>query len=115
MGKLLDRLTGRDVAEYGKTLARDLAKRYPPQLDNQPEKRVSANRITKVLEDAIGRAVDYSRTEKLGFIRKARLSNAFRWEMKDLGYSEGFIETATEALVVYLSRRTQLDAPQPKT
>ena len=34
-----------------------------------------------------------------------RLGNAFRWELTELGYSKMFVETATEGLVVYVSRK----------
>ena len=110
MLKLLRRLAGKDVDEFARTLARDVAKRYPPELDNQPQKRISANRITRVLEDAYDRAVQYNKTEHLGLYRKARLGNSFRWELKDLGYSQVFIDTATEGLIVYITRRQEKPA-----
>ena len=37
--------------------------------------------------------------------KKARLANAFKWELKELGYSEKFVEVATEGLVVYTTTR----------
>jgi hypothetical protein len=102
--KLLDKLTGREVDDFAKQLAEMIAKRYPPVLDKSPEKRVSANRVTKVLEDALDRAAEYGRSRKLGLYRKARLANSFRWELKELGYSDKFIEVATEGLVVYVTK-----------
>jgi hypothetical protein len=49
---------------------------------------------------------EWAETEhKLGVYKKARLGNTFRWELEDRGYSKAFIETATEGLVVYLSRK----------
>ncbi|MDX1377089.1 MAG: hypothetical protein R3357_16105 [Burkholderiales bacterium] len=100
----LDKLIGKDVDEFAKKLAEMVAKRYPPTLDQAKEKRVSANRITKVLEDVLDQAAEFGKQSKLGVYKKARLANAFKWELKELGYSEKFIEVATEGLVVYTTR-----------
>lgn len=102
----LDKLVGKDVDEFAKKLAEMVAKRYPPTLDQAKEKRVSANRITKVLEDVLDQAAEYGEKSKLGVYKKARLANAFKWELKELGYSEKFIEVATEGMVVYTNRGT---------
>lgn len=101
---MLDKLLGRDVDTFAKELAEMVAKRYPPTLDKAPERRISANRISKVLEDALSRAADYNRSARLGVYRKARLANTFKWQLKELGYSDGFVEVATEGLLVYVSR-----------
>ena len=107
---LLDKLFGKDVEAFGKELAQTVAKRYPPTLDTASERRVSASRITKVLEDALGKAADFARERKLGAYKKARLANTFKWELKELGYTERFVEVATEGLVVYMTRRGQKDS-----
>jgi hypothetical protein len=101
---MLDKLLGRDVDTFAKELAETVAKRYPPALDNAPERRISVNRITKVLEDALSKAAEYNQSARLGVFKKARLANTFKWQLKDLGYSDRFIEVATEGLVVYISR-----------
>jgi hypothetical protein len=41
----------------------------------------------------------------LGVYKKARLGNTFRWELEEMGYSEKFIELATEGLIVYITRK----------
>jgi len=102
--RLLDKLLGRDVDEFAKQLAEMVAKRYPPTLDQAPERRVSANRITKVLEDALAKGGEFSEERRLGVYRKARLANAFKWQLKELGYSTKFVEVATEGLIVYITR-----------
>ena len=102
--KLMDKLLGKEVDEFAKELADMVAKRFPPALEKSPERRVSPNRITKVLEDALEKAEDYGKRERLGMYRKARLANAFKWQLKDLGYTDNFVEVATEGLVVYLMR-----------
>jgi hypothetical protein len=110
---LLDKMLGRDVDDFAKELAQMVAKRFPPALEKSPERRVSPNRITKVLEDALEKAADYGKSRRLGMYKKARLANAFKWQLKDLGYSDNFVEVATEGLVVYLTRGTGKEPSKP--
>lgn len=110
---LLDKMLGRDVDDFAKELAQMVAKRFPPALEKSPERRVSPNRITKVLEDALEKAADYGRSRRLGMYKKARLANAFKWQLKDLGYSDNFVEVATEGLVVYLTRGSTKEPSKP--
>ncbi|MBI5279969.1 MAG: hypothetical protein HY854_26295 [Burkholderiales bacterium] len=98
-----------DIAGFAKDLAGRLAKRYPPELDKQPGKRPSVNRLTRIMEDSCASAMEFRDQHKLGWFAKARLGNAFRWELDELGYSAEFIEFATEAVVVHLARK----APPP--
>ena len=46
------------INEFAHELADSLAKRYPPVLDVTPEKKISANRLTKVLEETLARAFE---------------------------------------------------------
>ena len=100
---LLDKLVGKDVDAFAEKLAEMVAKRYPPALDQTKEKRVSANRITKVLEDVLDEAAAYTKQNRLGVYKKARLANTFKWQLKELGYSDSFVEVATEAIMVYIT------------
>jgi hypothetical protein len=103
---LLQRFSSKEVDSFAKALAQEIAKRYPPSLDAAPEKKISQNRITRILEDAYTKAIIFHREHKLGVYRKARLGNTFRWELSELGYSKPFVEMATEGLVVYISRKS---------
>ncbi|MEI7679857.1 MAG: hypothetical protein WCK07_10705 [Betaproteobacteria bacterium] len=98
--------SGKDVDMFAKTLAQDLAKRYPPALDKGNERKISQKRLTTILEDTYTRAVTYKTEHKLGVYKKARLGNTFRWELQDMGYSEKFVELATEGMIVYITRKT---------
>ena len=104
---IFDRLSGKDVDEFAKSLAVEISKRYPPVLDQSKEKKISQNRITRVLEDAYNKAIDFKSEKHLGVYRKARLGNTFRWELTELGYSKPFVEMATEGLIVYITRKSQ--------
>jgi len=99
--------SGKDVDEFAKGLARDIAKRYPPTMDKgNAERKISQKRLASILEEAFSKAIDYRRQHNLGVYKKARLSNTFRWELQEIGYTDKFVETATEGLVVYISRKS---------
>jgi hypothetical protein len=93
--------------EFAGQLAQQLAKRYPPALDVQPGKRPSVSRLTRIMEETCDKAVKFRDENRLGWFAKARFSNDFRWALGDLGYSKNFVDFATEAVVVYLSRTKQ--------
>jgi hypothetical protein len=98
------------VVDFAKSLAADIAKRYPPAIDKEPAKRPSVNRLTRILEDACAKVVAFRVEHKLGWYGKAKLANAVRWELVELGYTKEFVELATEAVVVHASGAAQAKA-----
>jgi hypothetical protein len=98
--------SGKAVDEFAKELAQDISKRYPPAMDKgSSERKISQKRLSTILEESFARAVEFRKQHRLGVYKKARLSNTFRWELKELGYTAEFVEVATEGLVVYISRK----------
>ena len=108
---ILNRFSSKEVDTFAKSLAAEISKRYPPALDTAKEKKISQNRIARVLEDACKKAIEFKTEKKLGLYRKARLGNTFRWELTELGYSKHFVELATEGLIVYITRRNVTETP----
>lgn len=102
---LFGSVSGKQVDEFAKSLAQELAKRYPPALDTGGPRKLSQKRLTAILEQTFDKAIEFEHQHKLGVYKKARLGNTFRWELKELGYSDKFVEIATEGLVVYVSRK----------
>lgn len=103
---LFGSVSSKQVDEFAKKLAQDIAKRYPPTMDSgAAERKISQKRLSTILEESFNKAVAFKNQHKLGVYKKARLSNTFRWELQELGYSEKFIEVAIEGLVVYISRK----------
>ncbi|MEY4268551.1 MAG: hypothetical protein RIS90_3086 [Pseudomonadota bacterium] len=85
-------------------LVRELVRRYPPSMASGEGRRLSPQAVTNILEAVIGKAVAKSQELELGVVGKARLSNNFKWALKEQGYPEAFIDLVTEALVVYMTR-----------
>ncbi len=108
---LFGRISGKEVDEFARQLARRLAERFPAELEKDRTKHLSEHRLTKLLEEICEEAAHFKTEKKLGIYKKARLGNTFRWELDELGYTEKFIETATEALIVYISRKAADTTP----
>jgi hypothetical protein len=92
-------------SDFAKQLVAQLAKELPPVLMAERRTVLSVNKVTRHLEKTMQAAADYQKQNRLGFIRRAVLVNAFRWGLKNGGYPDDFVDVATEGLVVELSRK----------
>ncbi len=99
------------IEDFAKSLGTELAKRYPPAIDQEPSKRPSVNRLTRVVEDVCAKVVAFQVEHRLGWYGKAKLGNQFRWELTELGYTKEFVDMATEAVIVHVTRG-RVDAGQ---
>lgn len=105
---LLQRLSAPSAIDVTvQALVRELLRRYPPAMASGEGRRLSAQAVANILEAVIGKAVTKSQELELGVVGKARLTNDFKWALKDQGYPEPFIDLVTEALVVYMSRKRE--------
>ncbi len=96
---------GKDLEEFAKSLAQEIVKRFPPALANDPQRMVSPKRLTTIIEEVCVKAQRFQSENRLGMFKKAALGNTFQWELKEMGYNEKFVEVATEALIVYITRK----------
>ncbi|MEO8037159.1 MAG: hypothetical protein ABI794_00220 [Betaproteobacteria bacterium] len=92
------------VDDFARSLAQDLARRFPPAGEARTDKG-AANQLAVVTEGLYARALRFHQENRLGVFRKAKLGNVFRWQLKELGYSENFVENVTKGLVVRLARK----------
>lgn len=117
----LSKLSSKSVDEFARSLAAELSKKYPPEIQNPKDQskkssaRVSEKRLTRILEDLYAKVRTFHVENKLGVYKKARLSNTFRWELDALGYSKDFVELAVEGMVVYLTRKNDSTSDQSKS
>jgi len=96
----------KQVDEFAKTLASELAKQCPPDPERGAGKpNVTPKRLMTTLEQICGKALGYREQHNLGIYKKARLGNTFRWELTALGYTKDFVDDVTQRLIVYISRK----------
>lgn len=91
--------------ELAKSLSLQLIKEIPPNLIEKRLKLLSVNKVTKLLERVYKVAYEYQTTHRTGFIKRAVLANSFKWELKTHGYTDEFVEMATEGLIVSLTKK----------
>lgn len=96
----------RIVDDFAASLSKEISLRYPAALDKPGAKKLSVSRLTRILEDVCKKAENFQKANALGMIKRARLGNEFRWQLKDKGYSDEFVEVATEAVLMHTSRAT---------
>lgn len=96
---------GKELEEFAKSLAQEILRQFPPAMANDPQRMVNPKRLTAVIEEVCEKAAQFKEDKKLGMFKKASLGNTFQWELKEMGYNEKFVEVATEAMIVYITRR----------
>lgn len=101
-----------EVDNFARALASELAQRYPVGVEandgedgregGRDEKK--ARRLERALESIYRKAKDFRQGQRLGVYRKARLGNTFKWQLRELGYRDAFVEEITSGLVLSISR-----------
>jgi len=91
-----------ELEDFGTVLANDLGRRFPPASEARTDP--GAKYQLKVILEGLGaRAVRFHVEKKLSVYKKAKLSNVFKWRLKELGYSDAFAEQATKEIVTRLA------------
>ena len=103
---LFGSVSGKQVDEFARGLAAEIFRLRPPEGKAGPgNPGVSLKNLERKVDELFARAADFRRQHKLGIYKKARLANTFRWEMKERGYDDSFIEMINEKLVVAISKK----------
>ncbi len=94
----------KEVEAFATTLAEDLGRRFPPASEKRTDAG-AANQLKVILEGLGNRAARFRDEKALGLYKKAKLGNVFRWKLKDLGYSDAFVDQATTAIITRVAVR----------
>jgi len=94
----------KDVEAFATTLAEDLGRRFPPASEKRTDTG-AVNQLKVILEGLENRAARFRDEKRLGLYKKAKLGNVFRWKLKDLGYSDAFVDRATNAIVTRVAMK----------
>ena len=102
---MFDRVRNKEIDEFSKTLARELA----DQFQAEQKKSTNAKKVTKKIGAAMnrvyGKAFDFQQKQGLGIYGKARLGNTFKWELREMGYENDFVDEVTKGLILSLNRK----------
>jgi len=91
--------SAKPIQKLAQSLAADIASRYPAEIANSPEPIVSQRRCSEILENIFLRARQFNLESRLGVLARIRLGSALKWQLKEMGYDEKFIDTAMAHLV----------------
>jgi hypothetical protein len=103
--KLFQLLSFKAEKELAARLALHVEKNLPPKLMNDKRHILSANKITRILEQAFEQALDHKEKFHPGVLKRAVLVNNVKWELRNKGFPNDFIDVMAESLIVALSRR----------
>lgn len=99
-----------EVEEFGRSLAMKFSAAYP--MIDQKKESVSGNKAglrAKVLgkqEKVLGRLTvevrQFGQEHSLNVYKKAKLGNAFKWGLLELGYEPEFVDLLTKEVILAL-------------
>lgn len=84
--------------EFGESLARFAIERIPKEANK--DDKVFVKKTEKVLGQLAQQVVKFKQGNDLNYYKKAQLGNAFKWTLRDAGFSEAYIDELTRWLMV---------------
>ncbi len=102
---MFNKTSNKHLDEFSKSLAHELARQYEVGYEDRPLNKKTKRQLGKALDKIYLKAADFQAENKLGIYGKARLGNTFKWELKELGYREAFVDEATKGLILSLNRK----------
>jgi hypothetical protein len=95
------------VDTFARGMAQRVTKRYPPIVANNPEQAVSQKRIEEILKETFADARQFQWENRLGSLGRAKLGNTFKWELREIGYEDKFIDFAAKKIIEQLMSGTE--------
>lgn len=94
-----------ELEKFAESLAADFTRRFPPTSEARTDMGAQ-NQLKVVLQGLGTRATRFRDQHNLGLYGKAKLANVFKWKLKDAGYSESFVQSATKDLATRLALKS---------
>lgn len=89
----------REVEEFAVALAREFSTRFPPGTQSAGE----AQRLARAVDEICNRARAFQRERKLGIYGRAKIGTSFKFELKNSGYPDEFIDSLTHQVLLVMS------------
>ncbi len=103
---LLNWFDATEAEEFGKNLAETYAATYSI-IDKKKEKASTVNKRAKLLGKLTSVVREFGQAHRLNVYKKAKLGNAFKWNLLDKGYDSKFVDDLTKEVILALNRKTQ--------
>lgn len=101
----LNGMFSKKPVEFAEAIVDKIARQFPPTSEPQLAKKGAQRRLEAILEHIMKDLEGFQSEARLGWIGKARLGNAFRWQLVDRGYSKQFVEALTEGIIKHIAAR----------
>ncbi len=98
--RLFDWFNAREATQFGHAMAAYLAERLP-KAEAAPGKKADKKRA-EALVGLFAQAERFRLSHKPNLFKKAKLGNAFKWSLLDLGYEKDFVDEVTKELLLRL-------------
>lgn len=98
--KLFGWFDAREAMDFGQAMADHLADRLP-KAEAKPGKKAEKKRA-EVAAGMLAQVDRFARSTRLNTYKKAKLGNAFKWRLLDLGYEDRFVDEMTKELLLRL-------------
>ncbi len=95
---MLSWFDAKEARAFGEALAEYFAERIP--VDSDLKEKKFAARTQQVLTKLAQQVEQFRRTHKLNVFKKAQLGNAFKWKLRDAGYTQAYVDELTEWLML---------------
>jgi hypothetical protein len=91
-----------EVDRFADKVVADLVERFPPA-GVELSSRKSAERMLRKLDRTFSNISAFGAERRPNLYQKARFGNRIKWNLKEAGYGEAFVEAVTSELVKYLT------------
>ncbi len=110
---MLERIFPQADLEFAREIATKIARHYPVSVEAKLKTVGGKKRLSGVVEAVFDDLERYQAQARMGWMRKARFGNELKWRLKEVGYSEEFVDALTEGIVTHLAMSGRQKA-QPK-
>lgn len=90
----------REAKQFGASLGAYYAAQMP--VDRELNDKKFAAKTQSTLRSMAGKVDAFQAAHRLNGYKKAQLSNAFKWSLKDVGYDAAYVDKLTDWLVARL-------------
>lgn len=107
---MLERILPQDDLDFAREMAIKIARHYPVSVEAKLKTVGGKKRLGGVIEAVFDDVERYQAQSRMGWIRKARFGNELKWRLKEVGYSDEFVNALSEGVVTHLAMSGRLAA-----
>jgi hypothetical protein len=100
---ILDWFNAGEAVSFAQEIVRDINRLFPPA--DQKGKAIPKNVFQKKFEGLIVRVLTFAKKRKLNIYKKAKFLNTIKWDLREAGHEDVFIDEIIALIAPLLSGR----------